>query len=82
MDRVAKSILKLTYAKTSPVLSVVFRKFNTLNIMPLKNGKEAYLLGMINKEGSGTHCSPWSPILGCEWCTLTVGRGSLGQMRC
>lgn len=37
--------------------------------MPLKNGKEAYLLGMINKEGSGTHCSPLSPILGCEWYT-------------
>lgn len=47
---------QMSLCKTSPVLSVAFMKFNILNIMPLKNGKEAYLLGMINKNENGTHC--------------------------
>lgn len=52
-------------------------KFSTLNMMPLNNGKEDYLLGMIGKEGNGTHGSPSTPILGRGWRTLALGRGSL-----
>lgn len=52
--------------KTSLILSLISMK---LNIMPLKKWKRS-ILSMINKEGTGTHCSPTVSHL-WPWATLS-----------
>lgn len=61
------------------VLSLVPMKFNTLNFMPLKNGKEAYGWVSSTKKDLEPIVLPSSPILGLGWHILAAGRGSSKQ---